>query len=1723
MAGGGLYTIKVTGLLDDSQIIRKLKAIEKRMGTMYVGGKGKNGAAYIGETGKAAEKTGKQAKGAAKGVNTYAGSVEKAGKTQKRFGATTLDITKKVIQFGATTAVIRGVTSGMGDMVRQVFELDKSLTEFKKVSTLSGKALEDYTNQAYEAGKQTAKTGVEMLDAATQFKKMGYDEKTSLQLATTATMFQNIADAEISAGDAALFINSQMKAFSGEFSRMSTEGEKAQKVIDSVNEVANNYAVGSNDLQQALTKTSAAMGTFGNSFDQTLGIMTAGTEIMVGMPSQVARGWRTIAANISKAGEAGNTWSAAAGKVNITMKKQNGEIKNTYEFLKDLYKGQKGVSKGWNQLNKDEKTAIALELAGKNNQEKFLAVMNNFQTAIDATATSEKSHGSAMRENARYMESLEGHVQALQSAWSRFSNAMIKSDVLKDVLDGLTKVVDFLSTDTGATLVKTTAQLIALAGAIRLVTGVGSLLLLPFKKGISLFTKFGKAGKVAAAGATAVKGAEVGATAGAVGLANIFSKIGAILTNPAGLIAGMLALGAGIMYVNTKINQSKTPEAQYEKTHKKLGQLQSKYDEVTNAIDRLHKKQSEGGLTSSEEAQLNALESEREAIQENIELYKQLEKAQKTASARTPDTEVNKTDKVKGKQRPVTKASPLGAMEKQAQKDAGAVDLLSSKMVIYEDKVKNVAEAEQKVAKARENAVKAAQSGDPNKMAKAEEKLTKALDEQEVAQKDVNKAFKDMNKTNKELKEFYGSQERMPDDIRKSSEAVDKMVASYKSFKKLKEKGGEKGVDFTGLSGAALDKTIDDMKNLGDAIGITVDESGKLQRVNFDTMSSSMQQMGYTAEETKSALKMLGEQHPEATFEIEGVDVAGKDIDTVLEYLDKVDGDDAEATMEINGSEVAVSDIKDVQTLMDIINGKTSVASVDLEGGEESANQMETVTEKGEQFAGRTFSGTADVNAAPATAKIAQVNQQEIKEKTGIIQGNNNPFMKAVRGANAAKVNDKNATISASLSSGFWGVINKAKAALSSVGLAKGTPSADEGFAEVNELGYEYIRDVKTGNLRVANGGKRGVTYLNKGDTVYTHGQSLRMKQESKEPLPQFAKGKKGKKKAQEAYNKRRDKIREKYDNAVDDLEYKQDLKHLSDEWLAKKMQEKWNKYTKRLKKYNKSKKVKGWKKKYKGFKIAKSLGKKRKQDLKLAKENARYDAYTDAMEREVGDVGLGFDIDGERTAGRYASSGREDRYLEWSEVKKERERLRKLKNKHKISAEDYKKYMDDLYHAYVDSQMKMYEKDKITADEMKQILKDQVAEQRITWEEYYEALEDIEDREADKARDKIEEILSSVDWLSQSLEDVANTINQVANEAELESKEVHDYMRDLYQDNLDHMMNLYQYGKEVYSNLKQAVEDYYHAGYLTAKEYYSAVQDLASEAMAKEQERLEEKQDKNNNTYDLARQYVERQISLLEKQNEELDEQNELIELQNDLEKAKSRRVRIYREGVGFVYEQDREAIEEATKALEQYKKEQDSPELKTWKEILSLFEEQDTVAGMKELENLIGMTTGQAFGDLGTSLYAWEQYLKENRATELGMSALLRDLDKVEYYEDILSRLDGSGQISESEISAYIARNRYASGTLSTPAGFARVAEQGYEIGVFGAGDAVIPHNLSKNLMEWGKMSPLEYANSTSGDSYMYQFDKLVLPNVQNANDFMRELKNLPNRALQFSGGRA
>lgn len=69
-----------------------------------------------------------------------------------------------------------------------------------------------------------------MVEAATNFRKSGFNDEDSATLAQVATQYQNIADEAISASDSADFIIAQMKAFN-------IEAKDSITITDGVNEV----------------------------------------------------------------------------------------------------------------------------------------------------------------------------------------------------------------------------------------------------------------------------------------------------------------------------------------------------------------------------------------------------------------------------------------------------------------------------------------------------------------------------------------------------------------------------------------------------------------------------------------------------------------------------------------------------------------------------------------------------------------------------------------------------------------------------------------------------------------------------------------------------------------------------------------------------------------------------------------------------------------------------------------------------------------------------------------------------------------------------------------------------------------------------------------------------------------------------------------------------------------------------------------------------------------------------------------------------------------------------------------------------------------------------------------------------------------------------------------------------------------------------------------------
>ena len=341
----------------------------------------------------------------------------------------------------SVTTVFYQTIGAIRSMITEVTDLDSALVELRKVTDLEGGSLENFTEKAYDAAANVAKTGTEMVNAATEFAKAGYGEDQILKLGELALMYTNIADEEVSAAEAAEFMIAQMKAFN-------IEATDAEHIIDAVNEVANRYAVSSADIANNLGKSSAVMANAGNSYEEMIGILTAGTEITRNA-SKVSNGLKTITLRLQGMDEAGEEslelvaqMEGLFTKLGLSMYKADGSLKSTYELLKDL-------APVYRDATTAQKAYITETIAGKYQAQNAAAILNNFEVAIEATETAMNSQGSAMNENAKVMDSVEGKISGLKSAWEELSNNLVSEDLIKGVLSLGTALLNLANSGIG--------------------------------------------------------------------------------------------------------------------------------------------------------------------------------------------------------------------------------------------------------------------------------------------------------------------------------------------------------------------------------------------------------------------------------------------------------------------------------------------------------------------------------------------------------------------------------------------------------------------------------------------------------------------------------------------------------------------------------------------------------------------------------------------------------------------------------------------------------------------------------------------------------------------------------------------------------------------------------------------------------------------------------------------------------------------------------------------------------------------------------------------------------------------------------------------------------------------------------------------------------------------------------------------------------------------------
>lgn len=412
--------------------------------------------------------------------------------------------------------------------------------------------------------------------------------------------------------------------------------------------------------------------------------------------------------------------------------------------------------------------------------------------------------------------------------------------------------------------------------------------------------------------------------------------------------------------------------------------------------------------------------------------------------------------------------------------------------------------------------------------------------------------------------------------------------------------------------------------------------------------------------------------------------------------------------------------------------------------------------------------------------------------------------------------------------------------------------------------------------------------------------------------------------------------------------------------------------------------------------------------------------------------------------------------------------------------------------------------------------------------DDYTEAREDYQNTVAKENFDR------RIGNISMGHGNLTDLVADIKANADLSADEKTDAIADAYKASVEYNLKEYQNGKNTRDKVVRDIKNYYATRGKYDEDYYKMLDELREADQKKEVERLKKLEEQQENKLTLAQKYLNKELSAIEKQIDAEKEQEEnekkLVELQNELNKAKSQTIRIYREGKGFVYEQDAEAIKNAQKALDEYTSSQTKSALEKRAEeiraILDLFDEMEENSAIHELELALGVNglSSLTGGNLGSDIGKWSSWIKGVIASQVAYADLGKiigdlngaDIDK--WLGNVLS--GGNHEVSADVISQYLAKHSFASGTLSASGGLSILGEHGAELAWLGKGDSVYSNAISKNLMEWGRYNPaqiLSHNNSTA--SQVFNFDKIVLPNVRNAHDFYMELQKLPNIAIQQS----
>lgn len=179
-------------------------------------------------------------------------------------------------KFGSWLTVSQAImlaVRALKQMVSVAIEVDTAMTELKKVTDETDATYSQFLDNASSRASKLGATLSDVVTATADFARLGYNLSDATDLADAAIIYKNVGDNIEDISTASESIIATMQAFG-------IEADDAMSIVDKFNEVGNNFAIGSDGIGEALTRSAAAMNAAGNTLDETIALTTAANTVV---------------------------------------------------------------------------------------------------------------------------------------------------------------------------------------------------------------------------------------------------------------------------------------------------------------------------------------------------------------------------------------------------------------------------------------------------------------------------------------------------------------------------------------------------------------------------------------------------------------------------------------------------------------------------------------------------------------------------------------------------------------------------------------------------------------------------------------------------------------------------------------------------------------------------------------------------------------------------------------------------------------------------------------------------------------------------------------------------------------------------------------------------------------------------------------------------------------------------------------------------------------------------------------------------------------------------------------------------------------------------------------------------------------------------------------------------------------------------------------------------